>query len=405
MNTKLVIFTQEFPYGDGETFLEAELIVLCAHFEQVHIVSFSRDPTKTRDLPENCSSERMTINQSGWRKAVALYGIFSSIAWQELRIIRKVYQAKVDLAKLKTLLISLATGREIALKVIELIKDGFHIENTVFYSYWADDAAIGLTLASKKNQDLKAITRVHGWDLYFERSACHYLPFRHLLAEQLSGIYSISDLGVRCMQDVWKIPPENLHVARLGVHAQQKLERNEVFTVFSCSSVIPLKRVDLIAQAVLAFGKEHPVQWVHIGDGSEMSQLRQLIQERNEQTQVIFVGQLKNEEVMEAYRTYKPWVFINVSETEGIPVSIMEALSFGIPVIATDVGGTAEIVDEKTATLLPKDVDHLAIVGALKGFQNNKVCKLYGQELIDHSKARIDANENYNRFAQDLKGL
>lgn len=39
-------------------------------------------------------------------------------------------------------------------------------------------------------------------------------------------------------------------------------------------------------------------------------------------------------------------LFVNVSTTEGIPVSIMEALSFGVPVIATKVGGVPEIIED-----------------------------------------------------------
>ncbi|MFR4320263.1 MAG: glycosyltransferase [Blautia massiliensis (ex Durand et al. 2017)] len=38
---------------------------------------------------------------------------------------------------------------------------------------------------------------------------------------------------------------------------------------------------------------------------------------------------------------------MNVSSSEGIPVSIMEATSFGIPGIATDAGGTKEIIRDK----------------------------------------------------------
>ncbi|NMC40567.1 MAG: glycosyltransferase, partial [Bacteroidales bacterium] len=49
--------------------------------------------------------------------------------------------------------------------------------------------------------------------------------------------------------------------------------------------------------------------------------------------------------------------FINVSSSEGVPVSVMEALSFGIPVIATDAGGTSEIVNNTNGRLIPVDFD------------------------------------------------
>ena len=46
-------------------------------------------------------------------------------------------------------------------------------------------------------------------------------------------------------------------------------------------------------------------------------------------------------------------LFVNMSLSEGIPVSIMEAISFGIPIIATNVGGNAEIVNDETGVLIP----------------------------------------------------
>ena len=56
------------------------------------------------------------------------------------------------------------------------------------------------------------------------------------------------------------------------------------------------------------------------------------------------MGAIQNVEVYKYYNEHCADLFINVSSSEGLPVSIMEAISFGIPVIATDVGGTGEIV-------------------------------------------------------------
>ncbi|WP_243669706.1 glycosyltransferase [Methanoculleus chikugoensis] len=67
-----------------------------------------------------------------------------------------------------------------------------------------------------------------------------------------------------------------------------------------------------------------------------------------------FTGYLDNAAVLEHYRQSPIDVFINVSESEGIPVSIMEAESCGIPVIATAVGGIPEIVSDATGILLPE---------------------------------------------------
>ncbi len=61
---------------------------------------------------------------------------------------------------------------------------------------------------------------------------------------------------------------------------------------------------------------------------------------------------------MEYYSNHDIHLFINVSKSEGLPVSIIEAISFGIPVIATDVGGTREIVfDGKNGFLIKPELN------------------------------------------------
>lgn len=50
------------------------------------------------------------------------------------------------------------------------------------------------------------------------------------------------------------------------------------------------------------------------------------------------MGYIANKDLLDWYKTNKPSIFINVSSSEGVPVSIMESMSCGIPTIATDVG-------------------------------------------------------------------
>ncbi|WP_241380179.1 glycosyltransferase, partial [Escherichia coli] len=54
-------------------------------------------------------------------------------------------------------------------------------------------------------------------------------------------------------------------------------------------------------------------------------------------------------------RDLKPSVFVNLSSSEGLPVSMMEVASLGIPIIATGVGGVGEIVSSDNGHLLPAE--------------------------------------------------
>ena len=58
-----------------------------------------------------------------------------------------------------------------------------------------------------------------------------------------------------------------------------------------------------------------------------------------------FKGNVDNAEILKYYRENSIDCFALLSEHEGAPVSIMEAESAGIPIVATDVGGVRELVD------------------------------------------------------------
>ncbi len=97
--------------------------------------------------------------------------------------------------------------------------------------------------------------------------------------------------------------------------------------------------MDLIASAY-KFWNYEDLEWKHYGDGDYRGEIEKMVNKN------VLVGQVSNAEIIGALNLYKETGFlINVSKYEGIPVSMMEAMSFGIPCIGTDVGGVSEIID------------------------------------------------------------
>ena len=94
-------------------------------------------------------------------------------------------------------------------------------------------------------------------------------------------------------------------------------------------------------------------------------------------------------------------IFINTSADEGIPVSIMEALSFGIPIIATRVGGVNEIVDDKiNGFLLPSDPEPAMIAEKITEFYflpdyKKEEMQRYAREKWEKN---FNAEKNYQEF-------
>jgi len=116
---------------------------------------------------------------------------------------------------------------------------------------------------------------------------------------------------------------------------------------------------------------EIQVEWHHIGEDELDGQLMNLAAQELGPAGIHyeFLGMMPNEKVFEIYHQTQPDLFINASKSEGLPVSVMEAMSFGIPVIATAVGGTPEIVkDGFNGFLLRQDPTAEEIAEAIKKY-------------------------------------
>ena len=69
------------------------------------------------------------------------------------------------------------------------------------------------------------------------------------------------------------------------------------------------------------------------------------------------MGHIPNRAILQRYLADDIDFLLNLSDSEGLPVSYMEAMSIGVPVIARDSGGSSEIVDDKTGRLLDATPD------------------------------------------------
>ena len=118
-----------------------------------------------------------------------------------------------------------------------------------------------------------------------------------------------------------------------------------------------------------------------------------------------FAGQLENTAILDFYRSNPVSVFVNVSSSEGIPVSIMEAISFGIPVVATNVGGTSEAVrDGFNGFLLEKDFTPRSLMEKIRQIRDLSDAEY--KALCVNSRTiwetKFHAIVNYSRFYEEI---
>ena len=173
---------------------------------------------------------------------------------------------------------------------------------------------------------------------------------------------------------------------------------------------MPVKRLHLLINGLKKLGTIRPnkiINWTHIGYGPLEQTIKKLSSDvLPENIKCNFIGFLPNNGVIEYYQQHNVDVFINVSASEGIPLSIMEAQSCSIPVIATNVGGTSEIVSDEVGLLLNSTPTPADIANAiLKFLDNPNQIEEKKAKARDNWNLNYNANVNHNSFAQKIVNL
>jgi colanic acid/amylovoran biosynthesis glycosyltransferase len=172
-------------------------------------------------------------------------------------------------------------------------------------------------------------------------------------------------------------PPERLRINRTGVplHEFPFVRRDPPtegrWRFLQACRLIPKKGVATTLCAFAIFQKEFPnAELVIAGKGPLQSHLEELAEELGISAKVHFRGFLSQEELLDLYGSSH--FFLHPSETppdqnqEGIPNSILEAMSTGLAVLATKHGGIPEAVEHGRCGLLVEERDFEALATAMK---------------------------------------
>lgn len=405
----LIFFTEDYPYSLRETFIENEVPYLINNFNKIIIVSTNITDLQERQLPENILLFRFPYSLTRFEKIKSIASFFSCLFWEEILIIKNKYKKPINLKKIVIIISSLYKAKKYSRFIQKIIKDqNIKTTNLYLYSYWLNDTAIATAYFKKKNKDIVAISRAHRWDIYFEQNSNNYLPLRKFLTNTLDKIYSISENGKEYLLNLLsniELESERIDVARLGTRNHKNLNyegiKNNELQLLSISTIYPVKRVELIIEALYLI-KNIKINWIHFGMGKDYEKIEALCCDKLQPKANIncnLMGLKSNKEIISFLKNSHIDLFINVSTSEGIPVSIMEAMSFGIPCMATNVGGTNEIVNNKNGILLSANPSPKDIAEKITSYFNSS-----NDYKIDKSKASYEMwNENYNAEKNYLK--
>lgn len=400
----LVLLTASYPYGEGEAFLETELPVLAAAFDRViilpsHVAGIPRHTPANATVDASASFPR----DPGRLAAAALRVAKEPWVWREIG--RSLPISIHPRAASRTIL----AARE-AIGVSRWLRRNAPADTgrLLVYSYWLNGQAVG-ALRARSSRSFKVVARAHRYDLYRDEHSPPYIPFQDGMLTELDSVYPVSEHGAAYLRSLGCKAP--IVTSRLGVQDPgftTPPSSDGVLRLVSCSFVHPVKRLELIVRSLALWGQrnsDRKAEWMHLGGGEQLSSLKALARrELPSNIRASFAGTVSNAAVLAYYAQNAVDVFLNVSSSEGVPVSIMEAQSCGIPVIATAVGGTPEIVSDRCGVLLSPNPTPDNVASAIERIAASPAVAVMRAESRNVWRRRYNADVNYREFAAMLLG-
>lgn len=413
---RLMMVTTSFPYGQGESFVETELPYLADCFDKVTLVPSFYVP----DKPPRPTTHKIDLSyaRARWGRARFFHVITSFLRalwrypWlaEAGGILRRAHR----LENLKELVRCLYRARLFEQFLEQGFANGERYD--MIYFYWivpeiAGALAFRRLLPTAAGNTIKVVARAHNGDLYEELRQGGYAGLSEAITTGVDAVFCISEHGQAYLANKYPAARARFRLARLGVVDPGFINpqpQDDTFSILSCSFMVAAKRLHLIVDAIDVLLKEHPgmkVRWTHIGDGELYERLRaQVDKVLGGRAEVSFKGYMRQADLVDYYRNAAFDVIINVSDAEGIPVSLMEASSVGIPMVATKVGGSGEIVNDTTGVLIDENASTAAIAQALLGFYDRRNAAAYRVRARAFWECHFNAHSNYLEFGQALRG-
>lgn len=295
----------------------------------------------------------------------------------------------------------------------KFIKQALNNNDEVYtLATWFSTDAFSCARLKKNYPNIKAYSLAHSFEVIPERNTYLHQSFNEFKHKYLDNTYFISNKVLQLYYSgMDKFAIKERFGSRISVQYLGSIKDNshtnpaspsKTFHIVTCSRIDANKRLSNIIQALKGWcnGKLH---WTHIGEGILENQVKaeaKSLQQANPNIQIDFTGRLDNPDVKRFYETIHVDLFVNTSWSEGLPISIMEAMSYGIPALATDVGGTSEIVNESNGRLLPQkftETDFLSRLEELQGLSAEKMIQMRNNAFLTWQN-KFNARENAKRM-------
>lgn len=402
---RIFLYTSLYPYSTiAESFLGEELRIASQMDCELTLIPIGKDSI-VRELPEGVRLDNSLCDRSLLQNVKAIRRMLKPRFLKEM-----LYNPKRPF-KMAYFVDTLKYLYAANLVYYHLCEKAKGTQSALFYSYWTSYTPIAFAEYKRKYPltEHRFICRAHTFASFGTAIVNLYYPMRDYVFNYVDRVYVISSVLMKKLREVYPQYINKFQLSRLGVtdnESSTKKEETEYIELLSCSSIIPLKRVQLIYDSICQYSKLHSerkFRWTHIGSGPLMEELATSTKGTVNNLIVDLKGAMPNEEILKLYREKRFHALILLSIREGLPVVLMEAISSGIPVLATNVGGIPDLVNEKTGRLLDKDFSNEEFCDALQSVLDNY--DSLSKSCHEFYLKSFCSDNNYHSFYQSILSL
>jgi len=266
----------------------------------------------------------------------------------------------------------------------------------------ATSAWIAKEMLENDDVDVRIITTLHGTDITLVGQDPSFQTITKFSIERSDGLTAVSQFlkhetykafgCTGCAVEVIHnfVDPVLYNRASHSPQLREQLGSNgDRAVVMHVSNFRPVKRVRDIVQIFARIRRERPAVLVMVGDGPERTSAEQEARDLNVQDDTYFLGKID----VVAPLLASADLFLLPSQSESFGLSALEALSCGVPVVASRVGGIPEVVTDGVTGILRDvgDVDGMAAASL----------ELLGDRVRWQQMSAAAAADARRRFARD----
>ena len=252
----------------------------------------------------------------------------------------------------------------------QLIRDR-RIDIVHAHDYKTDFLAFGLA----RVEPILPLSTVHGWSGVSPRERLIYYPADRLLLRRFPAVIAVSS-PIRERLIGAGVPAGRVTTVLNGIDPHTFRRRHEDDARMRAELKVPTaavvigaigrlereKRFDLLLDAVAQLGGLRPaLRLVIVGDGSLHARLVAQAQALGIADLCVFTG--RRSDVADLAHAFD--VLVQTSDTEGTPNAVLEAMALEVPVVATAVGGTGDLITSEVHGLLVPRRQPAAVAAAI----------------------------------------